>query len=330
MNKLSSIGGPRSLADLSSASEPTKRAATGSAPFAGRSGFRCPRCGNDKCWPLRGGLLVECSRCPLQTSPTAGTIFENTRTPLTTWFQAFWWTIARRKGATAVALQSTFSLRSYQTAWMWLHKIRQVMRASMNGLLEGKVELGIFSLHPAEPEGPNSGLAATVEIALAAEVKRGGIGSVRGMVLASDSSSSPGRSLLEFVKKTIRPGSTIRTNSSPVFALLEEYGYDRKRPARASESGLGPRRPSFPLAQRPAPGSGRRQTSEFLSGRIPLQVQRKTVRRGSRCVLPAHLLRRRHRPAALQVDRQSDRAIRRKTARLTRPQRENKYQSATS
>src|ERR1017187_165530 len=36
-------------------------------------GFRCPRCGGGKCWPVRV-VLLQCVGCGHQTSVTAGTI----------------------------------------------------------------------------------------------------------------------------------------------------------------------------------------------------------------------------------------------------------------
>ncbi|MGH9771947.1 MAG: transposase [Candidatus Acidiferrales bacterium] len=39
-------------------------------------GFRCPRCGGSKSWPVRG-VLPECGSCGCQTSVTAGTIFQD-------------------------------------------------------------------------------------------------------------------------------------------------------------------------------------------------------------------------------------------------------------
>ena len=53
-------------------------------------GFRCPHCGGDKAWPVRG-VLLECAACGTQTSVIAGTIFQDTRTPLPIWFRAMWW-----------------------------------------------------------------------------------------------------------------------------------------------------------------------------------------------------------------------------------------------
>ena len=43
-------------------------------------GFRCPRCGGEKYWPLRG-VLRKCAACGHQASVTAGTIFQDTRSP---------------------------------------------------------------------------------------------------------------------------------------------------------------------------------------------------------------------------------------------------------
>lgn len=48
---------------------------------------------------------------------TAGTIFQDTRTPLTTWFRAMWWVTSQRTGASAKSLQQVLGLWSYETAW---------------------------------------------------------------------------------------------------------------------------------------------------------------------------------------------------------------------
>lgn len=66
--------------------------------------FRCPRCGREKYWPLRG-VLLQCAECGHQASVTAGTIFQDTRSPLQSWFQAMWWVAAQKNGASALGLQ---------------------------------------------------------------------------------------------------------------------------------------------------------------------------------------------------------------------------------
>ena len=67
-------------------------------------GFCCPRCGGNKSWPSRG-VLRECAGCGYQCSVTAGTIFQDTRTPLRLWFQAMWFMTTQKNGASALGLQ---------------------------------------------------------------------------------------------------------------------------------------------------------------------------------------------------------------------------------
>jgi hypothetical protein len=50
-------------------------------------GFVCPVCGSTWAWRI-GGRRWMCGACARQTSVTAGTIFDKTRTPLTSWFAA--------------------------------------------------------------------------------------------------------------------------------------------------------------------------------------------------------------------------------------------------
>ena len=67
-------------------------------------GFRCPRCEAGKSWALQSGR-VQCAGCGYQVSMTAGTVFQDMRTPLTLWFRAMWLLISQKNGVSAVALQ---------------------------------------------------------------------------------------------------------------------------------------------------------------------------------------------------------------------------------
>ncbi len=72
---------------------------------------------------------------------TAGTIFQDTRTPLTVWFRAMWWVTSQKNGVSALGLQRVLGLGSYQTAWAWLHKLRRAMVRPGRERLSGKVEV---------------------------------------------------------------------------------------------------------------------------------------------------------------------------------------------
>ena len=104
------------------------------------TGFRCPSCGADKAWSVRSGLW-QCAGCSRQASVTAGTIFQDTHTPLTVWFRAMWWVTTQKNGVSALGLQRVLGLGSYQTAWAWLHKLRRAMVRPGRDRLTGTVEV---------------------------------------------------------------------------------------------------------------------------------------------------------------------------------------------
>lgn len=102
-------------------------------------GFRCPNCGHGQAWPVR--KVFECARCARQTSVTAGTIFQDSRQPLRLWFRAMWRVTTQKNGASALGLQRVLGLRSYKTAWSWLHKFRRAMVRPGRDSLTGRVEV---------------------------------------------------------------------------------------------------------------------------------------------------------------------------------------------
>ena len=71
---------------------------------------------------------------------TAGTLSARTRTPLTVWFEAAWRMTTSKNGLSAVELQHTSGLGSYQTAWTMLHRFRLATGSGVKDRLEGRVE----------------------------------------------------------------------------------------------------------------------------------------------------------------------------------------------
>src|ERR1022692_4023102 len=86
-------------------------------------GFRCPRCGGGKCWPVRV-VLLPCVGCGHPTSVTAGTIFQDKRPSLQLWFDAIWWVPPQKNCASALVLQRVGGPKQYQSVWTGRHKLR--------------------------------------------------------------------------------------------------------------------------------------------------------------------------------------------------------------
>lgn len=125
-------------------------------------GFVCPRCGyvGDAYRASRTRLM--CPNCQHQSSVTAGTIFDKTRTPLRVWLAAAWYLTNQKQGASALGLQRVLGLGSYQTAWAMLHRLRRAMVRPGREQLKGLVEVDETYLaitdrqNPISPKGRKS------------------------------------------------------------------------------------------------------------------------------------------------------------------------------
>ena len=89
-------------------------------------GFVCPHCGGTRAWRLADGRW-SCGGCARRVSPTAGTIFHATRTPLTVWFVAAWHMTSQKPGISALGLKRVLGIGSEQTVWAMLHRFRTAM-----------------------------------------------------------------------------------------------------------------------------------------------------------------------------------------------------------
>ncbi len=183
-------------------------------------GFRCPRCGRDKAWPVRR-VLLECAHCGAQRSVTAGTIFQDTRQPLTLWFRAMWWVTTQKNGASALGLQRILGLGSYKTAWTWLHKLRRAMVRPGRDRLSGKVEVDEAYVGGLEEGAWGRQTETKALVVVAAQEEGKGMGRIR-MRRIRDASAE---SLVPFVIDSVEPGSMVHTDGWQGYAPLGTKGY---------------------------------------------------------------------------------------------------------
>jgi hypothetical protein len=83
-------------------------------------------------------LNPECKR--YQFAATTGTIFSDTKLPLSIWMQAIALMCTAKKGIAAKQMERTMGV-SYKTAWYLNHRIRKAMEDGFDGLLTGTVEI---------------------------------------------------------------------------------------------------------------------------------------------------------------------------------------------
>jgi len=90
------------------------------------SGFRCPHCGSGRHSDVKTRKLYQCTDCHHQTSLISGTIFEQTKLLLTTWFLAIHLITRAKTGLSALSLMRQNG-GSYNTAWRMKQKAMQVI-----------------------------------------------------------------------------------------------------------------------------------------------------------------------------------------------------------
>src|SRR3954466_14403359 len=183
-------------------------------------GFRCPRCVGGHFWPVRSGLM-QCQQCGHQTSVTAGTIFQDTRKPLVDWFRAMYWVPSQKHGASALGLQRVLGLKSYKTAWTWLHKLRRAMVRPDRDRLTGRVEVDETYLGGLEEGVRGRQTESKALIIVAAQEDGPGIGRIR-MRRIGDASAA---SLVSFIEVSVEAGSVVHTDGWLGYEPVGSKGY---------------------------------------------------------------------------------------------------------
>ena len=186
-------------------------------------GFACASCGSDTYWQDRRGRVI-CAGCQRQRSVTAGTIFQDSRTPLVLWFRAVWWVTSQKNGASALGLQRVLGLGSYETAWTWLHKLRRAMVRPGRDRLSGRVEVDETYVGGEEEGVHGRETYKKALVVIAAQEDGDGIGRIRMRRIPNASA----KSLMPFVRDAVEPGSLVHTDDWKAYRQLKKAGYKHK------------------------------------------------------------------------------------------------------
>ena len=211
-------------------------------------GFVCPGCGSVGAPYRSSRVRLMCRDCARQTTVTAGTIFDKTRTPLRVWLAAAWYLTNQKQGVSALGLQRVLGLGSYETAWAMLHRFRRAMVRPERERLKGMVEVDETYLALTDRENPISAVGrksntSKVLVAIAVELHEPkGFGRIRLRRIDNDAESC----VVPFVQDSIEPGAQVRTDGSAAYRSLTDLGYAHQRrvmlgsdtPAHVSMAGV--------------------------------------------------------------------------------------------
>src|SRR5690348_8228982 len=136
-----------------------------------REGLTCPACGHRGFCALKTRKVFQCNRCKKQLSLTAGTVFQDTKLPLTTWFAAVYHLTQGKNGISSIELARRLGVRQ-PTAWLVKHKLMRAMaaREAAKPKLSGRVEIDDAYLGGERPGGKRGrGAAGKTPIVAAVE-----------------------------------------------------------------------------------------------------------------------------------------------------------------
>lgn len=186
------------------------------------AGFRCPHCGSGRHSIVKTRHLYQCTDCHHQTSLISGTIFEQTKLPLTTWFLAIHLITQAKTGLSALALKRQIGV-SYNTAWSMKHKIMQVMKERD----DRKPLSGIIQLDDVywggERRGGKRGRGSANKVPFVAAVSLNEEGHPIGMNM----NVVKGFRLTEisrWAKQHLQPDSTVISDGLSCFSAVTEAG----------------------------------------------------------------------------------------------------------
>ncbi len=180
----------------------------------------CPCCGvvDAKFRRITTRRSYQCRECYYQIYPTAGTVFERTRTPLTYWFYAMYLMVVTRNGVSAKELERQLGV-TYKTAFRMANCIRELMREKEGKKLMGFVEMDETYVGPrTEHKGRNN----TEKAVVFAMVQR------LGNVVAKQVPNAQKATLFPIIEQNVDKSAKVMTDEFKTYVNLNELGYQHK------------------------------------------------------------------------------------------------------
>ena len=190
----------------------------------GGTRFECSSCGkNATHHKLATRRTYVCAHCGHHVNPTAGTILENTRTPLVSWFYAIYLFCTTRHGVSGKELQRQLGV-TYKTAYRIGQQIRDLMSKAQgfDALLAGHIELDEAYVG-GRRSGGKRGRGAPGKTIVMGLAERDG--RMKAVVIPNVKSDT----LRDVVLKNVEPGATVSTDELYSYGLLTGDGFNHGR-----------------------------------------------------------------------------------------------------
>jgi transposase-like protein len=185
-------------------------------------GYKCPKCASKAKWyRIKAQRAFCCGVCGRHIHPTAGTLFEDSRTSLQSWFIAIHMFTVSRHGVSAKELERQLGV-TYKTAWRMGHEIRKHMAQVDDEMpLYGQVEIDETYVGGRTTGGKCGRGAANKTIVF-------GILQRDGQVMTRVVPNVAKKTLQPIIEENVLDGSVVHTDELKSYNGLKKAGYNHK------------------------------------------------------------------------------------------------------
>jgi transposase-like protein len=184
----------------------------------------CPHCGNVGAYITNRGYKCKAKECGKKFTVTTGTIFENTKISLRTWFAAMYLCTAHKKGISSLQLSRDLNI-TQKTAWFVLHRIREMLNANQTEKLTGTVEVDetyvggkTRNKHAKKRELDNAkGTGSVNKTPVVAMLQRD------GRIVTVVSPIANGDTIKPFIYANVEKGATVYTDGFGAYKGLDKH-----------------------------------------------------------------------------------------------------------
>lgn len=182
----------------------------------------CPHCQHNEVYTLTGKPgskkparpgLYKCAKCRKQFTCRVGTIFEDSKLPISKWLMAIHLMTSSKKGVSSHQIARELGI-TQKSAWFVCHRIREAMKKEpVAGMLKGTIEADETYVGPRKPryKGTSKPGRGTNKKPVMVLVERDG----QAVAFPIDSPSS--KTLKGALQKYADPSSTIVTDEFPAY-----------------------------------------------------------------------------------------------------------------
>jgi transposase-like protein len=185
----------------------------------------CPKCGSERIGMIATRCLLRCKDCQKQIYAKAGTIFEDSPLPFSSWFVAVWCIANAKNGISSCELARALGV-TQKTAWFMLHRIRLAMKTPTLRKLHDVVESdetfiggAAANMHKARREKVIQGRGGVGKVIVHGLLERG-TGDDKSQVQATVIPNTEQETIMREVLDNVDKTAVVCTDSSTSYSNL--------------------------------------------------------------------------------------------------------------